>query len=223
MANTSKLGLPLLANAPANQTLANTTFALINQLLMAGVVDKDLSTPPSSPANESLYIVASGNWGTASSKAGQLAFWLTDVGAWTFIVPRAGWAVRVLDEIDSSGLPRTYGYTGSAWVQQIADAGAINRYDLAVVATTSVLDLSASNRFTVDASTARTLSFTNAPGSSRAMTVSVLVNGTGTITWPSGITWFTTGGTPPAPPTSWAKITLDWDGTRWTGSEWGKA
>jgi len=123
MANTSKLGLPLLANGAANQTLANATFALINQLLMAGVVDKDLSTPPSSPANESLYIVASGNWGTASSKAGQLAFWLTDVGAWTFIVPRAGWAVRVLDELDGSGLPLIYGYTGSAWVQQPSSGG----------------------------------------------------------------------------------------------------
>lgn len=123
MANTSKLGLPLLANGAANQTLANTTFALINQLLMAGVVDKDLSTPPSSPANESLYIVASGNWGTASSKAGQLAFWLADVGAWTFIVPRAGWEVRVLDELDSAGLPLVYAYTGSAWVQQPSSGG----------------------------------------------------------------------------------------------------
>lgn len=123
MANTSKLGLPLLANGAANQTLANTTFALINQLLMAGVVDKDLSTPPSSPANESLYIVASGNWGTASSKAGQLAFWLTDVGAWTLIVPRAGWEVRVLDELDGSGLPLIYAYTGSAWVQQPSSGG----------------------------------------------------------------------------------------------------
>lgn len=117
MTATSKLALELLANSASNQLLANATFAQLNQLVQAGVVDKDLSIPPGSPANEALYIVASGNWGTGSSKAGQLAYWLTSIGAWQFIVPIAGFAVRVLDELDASGLPRLYSYTGSAWVR----------------------------------------------------------------------------------------------------------
>lgn len=118
MTATAKLGLELLANAAANQTLANTTFAQLNQLVQAGVVDKDLATPPSSPANEALYIVAASPTGAWAGKAGQLAYWLTSTGAWQFIVPRAGFAVRVLDELEGSGLPKIYGYSGSAWVGQ---------------------------------------------------------------------------------------------------------
>lgn len=117
MTTTTKLGLELLANQPANQILANTTFAQLNQLVQAGVVDKDLATPPGSPANEALYIVASSPTGAWAGKAGQLAYWLTSTGAWQFIVPRAGFAVRVLDELDASNLPLLYSYSGSAWVR----------------------------------------------------------------------------------------------------------
>ncbi|HZX51476.1 MAG TPA: DUF2793 domain-containing protein [Pseudomonas sp.] len=126
MTATTKLALELLANAAANQTLANTTFAQLNQLVMPGVVDKDLAAPPGSPADEALYIVASGNWGTASDKTGQLAYWLTTTNAWQFVVPRAGFAVRVLDEPDANGAAKTYVYTGSAWVVPDASAGAVS-------------------------------------------------------------------------------------------------
>jgi hypothetical protein len=112
---TTKLALELLANSPGNQINANITFAQLNQRVMAGVVDKDLSTPPGSPADEALYIVASGNWGTGSSKAGQLAYWLDSTADWQFIVPIAGFRVSVLDELDASGVAKVYAYTGSAW------------------------------------------------------------------------------------------------------------
>jgi hypothetical protein len=125
MTATTKLALELLASAAANQILANTTFAQLNQLVMPAVADKDLSTPPSSPANEALYIVASGNWGTGSSKAGQLAYWLNSTGAWQFVAPRAGFAVRVLDELDANSVPKVYVYTGSAWAVPDASAGAV--------------------------------------------------------------------------------------------------
>lgn len=115
MTATTKLALELLASAAANQTLANTTFAQLNQLVMPAVVDKDLATPPGSPANEALYIVAGSPTGAWSGKAGQLAYWLTSTGVWQFIVPRAGFAVRMLDELDASSLPKLYTYTGSAW------------------------------------------------------------------------------------------------------------
>lgn len=130
MTTSVKLGLEMLASAAANQTLANTTFAQLDQLVQSGVIDKDLTSPPGSPANGALYIVGAAATGAWSGKSGQLAYWLTTVGAWTFIVPRAGFAVRVLDELDAGGLPVIYGYTGSAWVAQ-ASAGA----SLPVVAT----------------------------------------------------------------------------------------
>nr|WP_298117457.1 DUF2793 domain-containing protein [uncultured Pseudomonas sp.] len=109
MTTTSKLGLELLANSASNQALANATFAQLNQLVQAGVVDKDLSTPPGSPANEALYIVASGTWGSGSTKTGQLAYWLNSTGVWQFIAPREGMLVHVNDEDEY------YKYTGSAW------------------------------------------------------------------------------------------------------------
>lgn len=109
MTATTKLALELLQNGAANQALANTTFAQLNQIVQAGAVDKDLSTPPGSPANESLYIVASGNWGSGSDKTGQLAYWLTGANAWQYIVPREGFLVHVNDE------DVYYKHTGSAW------------------------------------------------------------------------------------------------------------
>lgn len=115
MTATTKLALELLASAAANQTLANTTFAQLNQLVMPAVIDKDLATPPGSPANEALYIVAGSPTGAWAGKTGQLAYWLTSTGAWQFIVPRAGWRVSMLDELDANGIAKVYGYSGSAW------------------------------------------------------------------------------------------------------------
>lgn len=119
MTATNKLALELLASAAANQTLANTTFAQLNQLVMPGVVDKDLTAPPGSPANEALYIVGAAATGLWAGKDGQLAYWLTSTSAWQFIAPRAGFAVRLLDELDANGLARLYSHTGAAWVRDI--------------------------------------------------------------------------------------------------------
>lgn len=115
---TAKLGMTALANGAANQLIANANFELLSQLVQAGVVDKDLSTPPGSPANGALYIVGTAATGVWSGKDKYLAWWLTSVGSWTFLQPVAGFAVRVLDELDSSSLPKIYGYTGTAWTAQ---------------------------------------------------------------------------------------------------------
>lgn len=109
MTATSKLALELLANAPGNQVQANTTFAQLNQLVQASVVDKDLSAPPGSPADEALYIVAGSPTGAWSGQAGKLAYWLTSSGAWQFIAPREGMWVHVNDEDEY------YKYSGAAW------------------------------------------------------------------------------------------------------------
>lgn len=109
MTQSVKLALEYLQNSAANQVLANTTFALLDQLVQAGAVDKDLSSPPGSPANGALYIVGSSPTGAWSGKAGQLAFWLTSVNAWSFIVPKEGFLVHVNDEDDF------YKFNGSSW------------------------------------------------------------------------------------------------------------
>ncbi|MCY1296293.1 hypothetical protein D9M70_456690 [compost metagenome] len=106
---TAKLGLTETANGQANYLNVNESLARLDQLVQAAVLDKDLSTQPGSPANGALYIVGASPTGAWSGKAGQLAYWLSGVGAWTFVVPREGMLVHVNDE------DAFYKFDGSAW------------------------------------------------------------------------------------------------------------
>lgn len=115
---TPKLALPELSTSQAGKELThNQALAILDQLAQARVTDKDLAAPPGSPANGAAYIVAASATGAWAGKAGQIAFWLTSVGAWTFIVPAAGWTVWVTDEAVR------YQYNGSAW--STATAGSV--------------------------------------------------------------------------------------------------
>lgn len=108
---TPKLALPELSASQAGKELThNQALAILDQLAQARVIDKDLSAPPGSPANGAAYIVAASPTGAWSGKAGQFAFWLASVGAWTFCGPSAGWSVWVTDEA------ARYQYSGSSWV-----------------------------------------------------------------------------------------------------------
>lgn len=96
---TPKLSMPELSVGQAGKELThNQALAILDQLAQAVVVDKDLATPPVSPANGAMYIVAAGATGAWLGQSGNLAFWLTSVGAWTFAVPVNGWSVWVTDE-----------------------------------------------------------------------------------------------------------------------------
>jgi hypothetical protein len=96
---TPKLALPELVVGQAGKELThNQALAVLDQLAQAVVVDKDLATPPVSPLNGAMYIVATGATGAWSGQAGKLAYWLASVGAWTFATPVNGWSVWVADE-----------------------------------------------------------------------------------------------------------------------------
>lgn len=123
MTTSSKLGLEYLQNGAANQVLSNLTFATLNQVVQLSIVDKDLATPPGSPADEAAYIVAASPTGAWAGKATQIAWWSAAAGAWNFIVPRAGWVASVLDEPDANGIPKRYGYSGSAWALPESSSG----------------------------------------------------------------------------------------------------
>lgn len=96
---TPKLQMPELVVGQAGKELThNQALAVLDQLAQAVVVDKDLTAPPGSPANGSMYIVAAGATGAWAGQSGKLAYWLTTVAAWTFITPSDGWSVWVTDE-----------------------------------------------------------------------------------------------------------------------------
>lgn len=71
------------------------------------VLDKDLSTPPASPAKGDRYIVATGGSGDWDGKDDNIAWY--DGAAWQFDAPREGMLVFVDDE------KKHYRYRNSAW------------------------------------------------------------------------------------------------------------
>lgn len=60
------------------------------------IKDRDLATPPASPAAGDTYIVAASPTGAWAGQAGKVAVWTES--AWVFGTPRIGWQAYVEDE-----------------------------------------------------------------------------------------------------------------------------
>jgi hypothetical protein len=95
----------------------NANLRALDALVQARVADKDLTTPPGSPAAGDTYIVAASPTGAWSGQAGKIARYQAPiapdtlpVAGWEFFTPKAGWRVWVADEA------KPYRYTGSAWI-----------------------------------------------------------------------------------------------------------
>lgn len=111
---TPKLTLPELAVGQAGKELThNDALAILDQLVQARVLDKDLSAPPGSPVDGAAYIVGPSPTGTWAGSANKLAYWRSASGAWRFLTPVAGWQVWVTDE------NKQYRYSGSAWAEVV--------------------------------------------------------------------------------------------------------
>lgn len=82
--------------------------------LHLSVKDRDLATPPASPATGDSYIVAASATGAWAGKTGQIAVWDATATTWAFGVPRKGWLAYVEDEGKLSA------YSGSAWSAGVA-------------------------------------------------------------------------------------------------------
>lgn len=60
------------------------------------VKDRNLATPPGSPAAGDTYIVAAAPTGAWAGQAGKVAVW--SGSAWVFGTPRVGWVAYIEDE-----------------------------------------------------------------------------------------------------------------------------
>lgn len=108
MTTTSHLSISLIEqNQAQKEVTANEAFVALDALLNTGVIDKDFATPPSSPSNGDVYIVAASATGDWASKDGQVA-WYQD--SWNFIAPSEGLTLWVNDE------NKPYVYDGAAWI-----------------------------------------------------------------------------------------------------------
>ena len=164
MSTTPKTKLTELSSTAANQApVVNADWAIIDQLLDGTVKDKDLATPPGSPEDGDAYIVASSPTGVWSGKTNQIAYYRASAGAWQFIVPRAGWTLRVADELDTNAVPKEYGYTGSAWLLSGAGfsggtiSSALNEAPLVTLASAATVNISAAAANTINISGTTTI------------------------------------------------------------------
>jgi hypothetical protein len=108
MTTTTHLSLTLVETAQAQKEVTvNEAFFRLDAILNTGAIDKDLATPPATPANGDVYIVANSPTGAWAGHAAHIAYYDQ---IWKFIVPNEGVTLWVQDE-DS-----LYVYFGgSAW------------------------------------------------------------------------------------------------------------
>lgn len=112
MENTTNLKMPLLvSNQSQKEITHNEALIIIDNILQNGVIDKDLTTPPSNPNSNDIYIVGASATGTWSGKDNQLAFY--DNG-WRFIEAREGFTFWVNDE------NKLYSFDGSNWIETLS-------------------------------------------------------------------------------------------------------
>lgn len=109
MATTAHLGITLVEQAQASKEVTvNEALMKLDALLNTGARDKDLATPPASPAAGDVYIVAASPTGAWAGQAGKVAYFDQ---LWRFISPREGLTLWVNDE------DKAYSYNGAAWVE----------------------------------------------------------------------------------------------------------
>ncbi len=107
MALTPHLSITLVEQAQAQKEVTvNTAIMRLEALLNTGVIDKDLATPPGSPAQGDVYIVASSPTGVWTGQAEKVAYYDQ---TWKFITPREGMLLWVNDE------NKLYVYDGADW------------------------------------------------------------------------------------------------------------
>jgi len=114
MTTTPRLGAPeLVLSQAAPETTVNEQVRYAEQGAGAFIVkDKDLATPPGSPADGDAYIVASTPTGAWTGQTGKIAFYLST--AWAFVTPIEGTLAYLQDE------NLEYRYDGAAWAASSA-------------------------------------------------------------------------------------------------------
>jgi hypothetical protein len=108
MDNTPNLALSYLMAAQSQKHVTyNEAMRSLDALVQQMVLDKDLASPPSTPADGDRYIVAASPTGAWSGQAGKIAAFQD--ATWQFYTAREGWLAWAADE------DVLYVHDGSAW------------------------------------------------------------------------------------------------------------
>lgn len=109
MDDTTHLKLPYILAAQSQKHVThNEALRVLDALVQLAVADKDLATPPGSPAEGVRYVVAASPTGAWAGHAGDIAAFQD--GAWAFYDPGEGWLAWVADEDE------LYVFNGTSWI-----------------------------------------------------------------------------------------------------------
>ncbi len=90
MADTSRLGLPLVDPAQAQKHVTvNEAFSRLDALTQLKLDGVGTSVPPASPVEGEVYAIGAGASGAWTGQDGKLGVLVN--GGWAFVVPRKGW------------------------------------------------------------------------------------------------------------------------------------
>lgn len=107
---TPLLAIAELASSQAQKEVtANEAFRVLEAFTNPRFLDRDLATPPGSPAESDMYLVAASPTGAWSGQAAKIALYLG--GAWRFFTPYEGLFAWVNDE------DKLIRYAGGAWAE----------------------------------------------------------------------------------------------------------
>ncbi|MEP3477404.1 MAG: DUF2793 domain-containing protein [Hyphomicrobiales bacterium] len=116
MAKTPHLNLPYISAAQAQKHVThNEALRALDAIVHLSVLDRDLSTPPTSPNEGDRFLVASNAIGDWSGQDHSVAAFQD--GAWIFYTPNTGWLAWIVDEAI------LVGWDGSNWVVSSGSSG----------------------------------------------------------------------------------------------------
>jgi hypothetical protein len=140
MANSPRLAFPYIAESQNSKYIThNGALDRLDALVQTTVIDRDLTSPPGSPAEGDMYIVGGSPSGAWAGHANHLTEY---IGAtWVFYTPAEGWKTWIADE-DLEVV-----WNGSAWVT-LADPGGAYTDEQAQDAVGTILADSATLDFT---------------------------------------------------------------------------
>jgi hypothetical protein len=119
MDQTPNLSLPFILAAQSQKHVThNEAIRALDALVQIAVLDRDLATPPASPADGDRYIVAAGASGAWAGQSGNIAA-LQDA-AWAFYAPRNGWLAWIADE------SLLVVWSGTAWTAAGGGSASVN-------------------------------------------------------------------------------------------------